>query len=357
MTAFRFGIEHEVAFYRADGKFADFTNTRFEDFQAIIDHLPSYPEDAASLRMGDAGIRRKRWYIEGYERLTPEGELLTCVPKGIEIRTTIHNSIYGVLNELHDSYRLLVEVAARYGYRPAPVSFNPIQTQFVPDPPLNAFELEQQRQALPEERDTAHIPMLTYGPDLSLSKENLSSADLVDIASKLTYYSPFIIPFSFSSPFYAGEIWEGLSVRTWHRTGARPAVLVFPPNSGYLLQTNPTLTKAPRHPAEAGRIEFKAFDSCHDFTLYASLFALLKGMVLDRSLQGRALVPDKRRHQTAALRGFQHPLIQQFVAQVLDAANRALAGAPDQRLLKPLFTMLHHKRTPAHDLLDTRLCV
>ena len=37
---FRYGIEHEVAFYRADGAFADFTNTSFTDFQQIIDLLP-----------------------------------------------------------------------------------------------------------------------------------------------------------------------------------------------------------------------------------------------------------------------------------------------------------------------------
>ncbi|QTR49279.1 hypothetical protein [Candidatus Thiothrix anitrata] len=81
MNSFRFGIEHEVAFYRADGKFADFTNTRFEDFQQIVDRLPEYPSDAEHLRSGDAGIRRKRWYIEGYERFNEDGTLRTCIPK------------------------------------------------------------------------------------------------------------------------------------------------------------------------------------------------------------------------------------------------------------------------------------
>jgi hypothetical protein len=280
MNTFRFGIEHEVAFYRADGTFADFTNTRFEDFQQIVDRLPEYANDAQHLRLGDAGIRRKRWYIEGFERFQENGELLTCTPKGIEIRTTIHSSIQSALNELYDSYNLLVAMAARYGYHPAAVSYNPKQVKFIPDPPLNAFEQRQWRNDTQEERDTAHIPMLTYGPDLSLSRSGMNSAAMVDAASKLTYYSPFIVPFSFSSPFYAGEIWSGLSIRTWKRTGARPAVLVFPPDTGHLLHSNPTLTKAPRHPAEAGRIEFKAFDSCADFKLYAGLFALLKGLVL-----------------------------------------------------------------------------
>ncbi|EIJ33565.1 hypothetical protein [Thiothrix nivea] len=356
MKPFHFGIEHEVAFYRADGKFADFTNTRFEDFQQIVDRLPEYASDAEHLRSGDAGIRRKRWYIEGYERFSADGKLLTCVPKGIEIRTTIHPGIQGVLNELQDSYQLLVDMAGRYGYRPAPVSFNPQQVQFTPDPPLNAFELEQRRNDTPEERDTAHIPMLTYGPDLSLSQAGMSSTAIVDIASKLTYYSPFIVPFSFSSPFYAGEIWSGLSIRTWKRTGARPAVLAFPPDSACLLHSNPTLTKAPRHPAEAGRIEFKAFDSSADFSLYAALFALLKGLVLDDSLPGRAIVPNAHQHQVAAMQGFDNPLVFKFAWQVLYAADKALAQDPDHILLEPLFDMLQSKRTPAHQLLEMRLC-
>lgn len=356
MTPFRFGIEHEVAFYRADGQFADFSNTRFEDFQQIIDRLPEHPDDAEHLRSGDAGIRRKRWYIEGYERFSEDGKLLTCLPKGIEIRTTIHNSIQGVLNELQDSYNLLLDMTARYGYHPALVSFNPRQVQFIPNPPLNAFEIEQQYRETPEERDTAHIPMLTYGPDLSLSHHKMNSAAMVDAASKLTYYSPFIVPFSFSSPFYAGEIWSGLSIRTWKRTGARPAVLVFPPDSGHLLHSNPTLTKSPRHPAESGRIEFKAFDSSADFKLYAALFALLKGLVLDDSLPGRAIVPNAHQHQVAALLGFDNPMIFRFAQQALYAANKSLLHDPDHVLLEPLFDMLQCKRTPAHDLLAIKAC-
>lgn len=356
MSEFRFGIEHEVAFYRKDGQFADFSNTCFADFQRIIDHLPEYPEDAESLRFGDAGIRRKRWYIEGYERFSESGELLTCIPKGIEIRTTIHDSIHSALNELQDSYTSLLKTAARYGYRPAPVSFNPEKTQFTLHPPLNSFEIAQQRRESAEERDTAHIPMLTYGPDLNFSQQGLSSAQVVDLGSKLTYYSPFIVPFSFNSPFYAGEIWHGLSVRTWRRTGARPAVLVYPNDKGYLMHSKPTLTKSPRHPAEAGRIEFKAFDSCHDFKLYAALFALLKGLALDNSLPGRAVVPNTQQHQIAALQGFENPLIFKFAWQCLNAADKALGNDPDHALLAPLFDMLQSKRTPAHDLLEMRVC-
>ena len=51
---FYFGIEHEVAFLNKEGKFADFSRTKFADFNQIIDLLPIY-----SITVG-AGIPRPR---------------------------------------------------------------------------------------------------------------------------------------------------------------------------------------------------------------------------------------------------------------------------------------------------------
>ena len=78
---FRFGIEHEVAFLRADGQFADFENTTFAEFDAIVAKLPHYEQDYPQLRVGDAGIKLKRWYIEGFERFSETGEVTDCPPK------------------------------------------------------------------------------------------------------------------------------------------------------------------------------------------------------------------------------------------------------------------------------------
>lgn len=345
---FRYGIEHEVAFINQKQQFADFSNTPFRAFEKIVAELPVYESDYPQLRVGDAGIKYKRWYIEGYERFNDDKEVIDCTPKGIEIRTTIHTSIMGAVRELNGSFELLGHRAKQHGFTAGLISFNPFFDHFEPNPPLTEFEISR-RNTSPE-KITADIPMMTYGPDLSLSAKGLSAEDVIDAARKLTYYSPFIIPFSFSSPFYQGELWKGLSIRTYRRTGVRPAAMAFIDNESLLFKSSPSLSQKARVPAENGRIEFKAFDSCADFQLYASLLALLKGIILDTTLTERATVPDVQAHQLSALQGFDDHTLYERAKIVLHAADRALVNEADRVLLKPLFSMLQARTTPAHGM-------
>ena len=347
---FSFGIEHEVAFLNRDGEFADFSRTKFDDFNQIIEELPLYPQDYPQLRIGDAGIKKKRWYIEGFERFEDSEKVVDCVPKGIEIRTTIHSTIKDTISELTESFHLLTDVASSFDFTPVLVSFNPFSTVFEPDPPLNGYEIKR-RQASPE-KQTAHIPMLTYGPDLSLSVKGFTTEQVIDVGKKLTYYSPFIVPFSYSSPFYEGTLWEGLSVRTFVRTGARPAAMVFIDEPKKLLKTSPSLTKKARIPAEVGRIEFKAFDSCGDFSLYGGLLALLKGLVVDQSIPGRSVVPDAVLHQVSAREGFENNRIFLGAKEIIHAVQIALDRDPDCELLAPIDKLLEERKTPAHRLIE-----
>ncbi len=345
----QFGIEHEVAFLNTAGRFADFTCTSFEDMQQIVDKLPLYDEDYPQLRIGDAGIKVKRWYVEGYERFDNAGNVIDCVPKGIEIRTSIHPTIDEALKELVISFQLLKKAAKGFGYQPVHVSFNPFHAEFQPIPPLNEYEL-QRRQTSPEKR-TAHIPLLSYGPDLNVSLAGMSGSEAIRIARKLTFYSPFIIPFSFSSPFCKGQIWNGLSFRTFLRTGARPAALVFVEKEDDLVISNPSLTKITRLPAEVNRIEFKACDTCRDFELYGSLLALLKGLIIDTTLDGSALVPDADLHQRCARLGFADPGIKSTAKSLLLAAQAALVNDPDVIRLQKLERILESGMTPADEIL------
>lgn len=347
---FHFGIEHEVAFFNHEGKFADFSRTKFADFNQIVERLPTYTSDYPQLRVGDAGIKQKRWYIEGFERFENSENVIECIPKGIEIRTTINSSIQGAINELSESFRLLRQAASDFGFSPVLVSFNPYYAVFEPQPPLNDYEIKR-RQASPE-KQTAHIPMLTYGPDLNISVTGLQHEGVIDIGRKLTYYSPYIVPFSYNSPFYQGSLWDGLSVRTFMRTGKRPAVMVFVEKPEQLIDSVPSLTKIARIRAEVGRIEFKAFDSCDDWGIYAGLLALLKGLVLDKTLLDRATIPDAEKHQISAKAGFENADILATAREVLQASEVALRDDPDVELLAPLKVMLSVRETPVHQLIS-----
>ncbi|MHC5738861.1 glutamate--cysteine ligase [Nostoc sp.] len=347
---FFFGIEHEVAFLNKEGKFADFSHTKFADFNQIIEKLPTYPSDYPQLRVGDAGIKMKRWYIEGFERFADSDEVIDCHVKGIEIRTTIHSDIQGAITELSESFHLLREVAANFDLSPVLVSFNPYNPVFEPQPPLNDYEIKQ-LEAYPDEQ-TANIHMVSYGPDLNISMANLSPEDVIDVGKKLTYYSSYIVPFSYSSPFYNGGLWDGLSVRTFIRTGKRPAALVFIQKQEQLINSIPSLTKIARIPAEVGRIEFKACDSCDDFLIYAALLTLLKGLILDETLLGRATVPDAGLHQLSAKQGFDNEDIFGNATKILQAAEVALGDDPDVHYLTPLKVLLAKRKTRSHQLIE-----
>jgi hypothetical protein len=159
------------------------------------------------------------------------------------------------------------------------------------------------------------------------------------------------VPFSFSSPFFDGTLWQGYSRRTYYRTGQRPAALVFTNDVSKLIDSFPTLTDTARVPAEDGRIEFKAFDCAIDLELYRSLGALLTGLALDDSLPGRLLVPNAALHKHAALHAFDAPDIVAGAAEVLAAARNALP-ADWGHYLDRLDAMLGAGRTPAHDMID-----
>lgn len=358
----RYGVEHELALLRDDGSLADFSSLTHAEVAAVVDELPEDPCDHGDLRVGDAGIRRKRWYAEGYERLDEQGELIRFDPKGIEIRTRVHDSPGAVCDALAHDATLLGAVAARHGLHPVTVGHNPLRSAYRLDPPANEFEQALMRDS-PEER-TAHLHMVTYGPDLNLSFPDVGAdpAALVDAGAKLTYYSPYLVPWSFSSPFRDGRAWGGPSARTSRRTGARPAVLVYLDPDAPLLHTDPTLTRHAGIPVEAGRIEFKAFDAVPvvpgedpagvGVGLVGALLSLLTGLLRDTTLPGRRRTPDAAAHRDAARRGWDDPRVRAGSAAVLDAARAALRDDPEHHApLALLADRLDRRDTPAARML------
>jgi gamma-glutamyl:cysteine ligase YbdK (ATP-grasp superfamily) len=331
---FLFGIEHEVAFLNKEGKFADFTNTQFSDFQEIINLLPNTKDNLSFLNEDKFGIKKNLFYVEGMERLTEEGQLKTFIPKGIEIRTNVHTSIQACINELSENFNLLREVAEKQGFTPYATSFHPNLSSFESPSPLNEYEKHYYRLHLA--RNFPFIYMLSFGPDLNISASTWSKEKTLDFGKKLIHYSPYLIPFSFSSCLYEGKLWKGKSIRTFFRNGDRQAVRIYVENASERLEVNPNPIKVAQQASEIGRIEFKTFDACADFSIYAALFALLKGLALDNSLKGRAIVPSKYLHKVAAKQGFESKRIFPMSEKILLAAEKALENAAEIALLMPL---------------------
>lgn len=341
MLGFRFGVEAELALIRPDGRFADFTNTRFEEVQPFIDALPHDPDP--DLRIGDAGIRVKNWYVEGDERFDESGRSTGLAFKGIEIRTAVFPTIGESISSLKTLWSMLERVLKARGWRYGVIGFNPCTRSYRPD--YSAWEKEFQAShiahRLPE------ISTLSFGPDLNFSRRGDTPEQVLEAVRRLTHYSPYVVPFSFGSPFVGGMLWDGLSYRTYRRTGLRPAALAH--LSG---RHDHPLVRQADPPSQHLRIEFKAFDMVADDRLLSELFRLILGISIAdaRHLPEGADLPDQQLHQRVARSGFEDDHVHSEATKILAIARRSLKAAGDDKGFPLLEKMLALRRTPAHPM-------
>lgn len=339
MNDMKFGIEAEYALLRPDGTFADYTNTDLWEVRALLSGLPDYrhPE----LRVGDAGIREKNWYIEGDERFDKRGRPAGFAFKGVEIRTPVLGSINGSMASLRELRCMLHAELETHGWSIVSIAFNPCTASYEPI----YTQWEKDLQASHIANSLPQISTLSYGPDFNFSLAGCSPAAVVEQVRRLTYYSPYIVPFSFSSPFLGGAVWEGLSYRTFRRTGLRPAALAH--LSG---QHDHPLVKEADPASQHLRIEFKAFDMIADDRLLSELFHLVVGIALAdaRHLPGVVDLPDRELHQKVAITGFDDDEVHEEAASIVRFARAALRERGFEHELPLMETMLATRRTLAH---------
>ena len=164
MDGAKFGIEAEYALIRPDGRFADYTNTSYAEVRPIIDTLPDYRH--AELRVGDAGIRVKNWYVEGDERFDEEGRSTGLAFKGIEVRTPVFPTIGESIRSLKALRSMLeAEVEARC-WSLAAIGFNHCTASYKPD--YTSWEREFHASHI--DHQLPEISTLSYGPDLNFSR-------------------------------------------------------------------------------------------------------------------------------------------------------------------------------------------
>lgn len=341
MNGLKFGIEMEYALIRPDGRFADYTNTSYSEVRALLEGLPDYGHK--ELRSGDAGIRVKNWYVEGDERFDECGLSTGMAVKGLEIRTPVFATIEESIASLSDLRDRLSEELRPTRWSTRVIGFNPCTSTYRPSytPWEKEFHRSHIENALPE------ISTLSFGPDLNFSCSDDTPENVIEKVKRLTYYSPFIVPFSFSSPIVGGALWEGLSYRTFMRTGPRPSALAH-----LATGSDDILVKAADPPSQHLRIEFKAFDMVSDDRLLLELFYLILGISLSdvRQLPGTADRPDQRLHRRVAVAGFDDDEIHGQARKVVAAAATALHARGMETSLRRLEEMLASRRTPAHSM-------
>ncbi len=352
----RCGIEFEYLIVDTAGpeagRIRDFGNLPFAWISELLADKPG--RDDPELATGDLGIKSGYWYLEGDERFHDDGRFRTLEVKGVEIRTPPATSVAGALDKLLEIEAQLAATLAEHGLGLGVVGFNPERPAYVFTPPLNPWE--QQLRKAHRAYDGSQVSTLSYGPDINLSLPGWSAEQSLQASRRLNFYAPYILPFSFSSPFFAGRRWPGCSKRTFERAGRRPTVKLFLDDDA-LVRLAPTsrLVYPTRLASEAGRIEFKAFDAQPSFPLLAACCHLLEGICRSDQLPGQSEEIDVERYQRAAQAGFADQDLSAMAGEVLTKARAALDGAGKHAAaaaLAPLDILLANRLTPAQALLD-----
>lgn len=338
---FKFGIEHEISLVA--NKFLDYRNLNFDILNKIVQKFPVHQSDYPYLRIGDLGIKTKRVYIEGLEIFDDNGYLKKQYPKGFELRTPSSFSIEEVTNYLYNDFQILRRGLSKFKISPTFISFNPYLDEVKVKIALHKFEKKLRKED--PGRITAPFTLLSYGPDLNISYNEFNDDDVFNIVQKLNFYTPFMIPFSFSSPFYKNKLWGGQSIRCFLRLKIRPAVVGFIKDKKLIEKLkNVWLLSKARIESEKGRIEYKAFDTIQDLKIYKGLLALLKGFILDTKLNQKSVILDQKLIAESSKYGFESKIIFEGAYEILSRVKESLKNDKDRFYLNYLFDYLKNRK-------------
>ena len=271
------------------------------------------------------------YVVEGYHLPSPEMSPRDLLPKGIEIRTPVCPSIESCLESLRVLHERMQVAIAERGYRAVSMSHHPTADRF--EGPQNKRRHDFWQWAM--------LAMTTYGPDVnvSLPPDLNERLDFADLHAKVNYYAPALTALSLASPFYLDQLWEirgrvGKSIRTYRRSVIAPAIEL--------------------HPEEAGRLEYKTFETTNRLEDFHAFFLLWLELLLDGGLRGRASDQTRIYDLGAVARdGLAAETVRDRAAEVLDRAPGVLATRGfDHRPLEPFRLRLETGRLPADDLID-----
>jgi hypothetical protein len=302
---FKVGIEHEFVFVDNHGKYLDADVSEYASFGAIVNEFPAFEHDDKYFLCKSLEHYPKRCYVEGFELHDVGGKTVETLPKGLEIRTLPHASVGELIEEFRVTFAEVARLAGQSGFAPVLTSNHPFKKSIALDNRLDAVE-SKVRTA--QQLALAKQAMTTHGFHVNVSLADASEERMLKLVEKVNYYTPSLIPWSFSSPFYEGKLFEGVCARNYYRAETRKMVGLVQRQGVFVL-------------------EFRGFDACGDARLLEALLLLYCGFLIDESLKGTAPNQDVERLKRSSLSGFADPSIREEGRQVLHAARTALGSA------------------------------
>jgi carboxylate-amine ligase len=264
---FSFGIETEFQLINATSKKSLwYQDTPFKKLNAILENISL--EGIKSLEGLELEAPHKKnmpYIVEGYNLPDQDWNSLDMLPKGIEIRTPVCNSIAQTLTQLKTLFDRLRSELKKNDLLPLALSHHLQATKF--SGPQNKRRHDYWQWAMEV--------MVTYGPDFNIGLPDSlwAKIDFNDLLEKFYYYGPAMTCFSLASPIREESLWnirgaQGKSVRTYRRSIIAPPIEL--------------------HPEENNRLEFKLFDVPATLTEYEAYFGLVLTVLLTPELKGRA---------------------------------------------------------------------
>ncbi len=332
MGHFKYGLETEYIVCDRDS-FQPFWHRElsFDRLNAILEGIPldGIPS-LENLELEPPHRKLMPYVVEGYHLPDAEFNPKDILPKGVEIRTPVCQSIEECLRIQKLLFDRLQEHLSAHGLVAIALSHHPIESQFVG--PQNKRRHDFWLWAMEV--------MTTYGPDINIGipSSMMQSLDLEDFTKKINYYAPAMTAFSVASPFCQGKLWEvhgqvGKSFRTYRRSVIAPPIEI--------------------HPKENNRLEFKVFDMSPYLQDYECFFLLFLTLLLDTNLQGRESNASRIYNQGAvALNGWDSPFAVERAEELLaSAANVLPSYGMDTRALRYFEERLRNRITPADEII------
>ena len=332
-SRFRFGLEAEFLLVDAVSfQPLCYRDLKFETLNAALEAIPVAEFQCDAFKVEPPHRKAGPFIVEGYHLPDPEMNPIDLLPKGVEIRTPIRESIDDCVAALKILHQRLQAALNRLGYRAVSLSFHPTEVHF--EGPQNKRRHDFWQWAMEA--------MLTYGPDVNVSVPQTVAErlDLKELNKKVNYYAPALTALTLASPISGGDLWRirgdvGKSVRTYHRSATAPPIEV--------------------HPDEGLRLEWKPFEMTTSLNDYRNYFLLWLALILDDGLQGRA--SDQTRIYDlgrVACEGVNANTVHERALEVLHRAPCALAPwGFDCASLNSFRDRLERRHLPADDIIAT----